>query len=444
MSTIDHRSNHDSDEPPLVQGLIMDGIAHSGSAVRTTLRAVDQRLLIWCWGLGTVGLFAFVLVGSILSSPSVTGVLQGLFGGFMLALMFAAAFGGLLLWVRSDRKDGPASATSTRAAELDARLAPALRDLTKLRIDIIAQVKARSVMRVPLGTAAGVAAWVLARRGDDPPGVFELGLFVLIGALAGEYWAVHKLERQYRRRYKDSVLPQITSGLGDLSYREASPDEVQRLGALRIVPEYDSIEADDEIHGVYNGLPIRIIEVRLRRRQGKKSRVVFDGLFVGITLPRHLSGTTVVLTDRGAWDRFKAQWRGGQLETVRLEHQEFEQRYEVSSTDQVEARALLTPAFMERFVELAKRSGSAVPGAIAEGNTLTVALPKRMGRGNLFEPPPYWQRAGGTALVQLENDIRAVLRMADTVIALDFWAAGRRRDLRGAGHDADLTGADDL
>ena len=70
--------------------------------------------------------------------------------------MFAAAFGVLLLWARNDRTRGPASATSTRAAELDARLAPALRELTTLRTDIIAQVKARSVMRVPLGTAA---AW---------------------------------------------------------------------------------------------------------------------------------------------------------------------------------------------------------------------------------------------------------------------------------------------
>ena len=69
-----------------------------------------------------------------------------------------------------------------------------------------------------------------------------------------------------------------------------------------------------------------------------------------------------------------------------------------------------------------------VPGAIAEGNTLTVALPKRMGAGDLFEPPAYWMPAGGAALVGLENDIRAVLRMADTVIKLDFFAAGRQRD----------------
>ena len=69
-----------------------------------------------------------------------------------------------------------------------------------------------------------------------------------------------------------------------------------------------------------------------------------------------------------------------------------------------------------------------MPGAIAEGNTLIVALPKRFGGGDLFEPPPYWKPAGGAALVQLESDIRSVLRMADTVIKLDFWAAGRQRD----------------
>jgi hypothetical protein len=156
--------------------------------------------------------------------------------------------------------------------------------------------------------------------------------------------------------------------------------------------------------------------------------VTFDGLLVGITLPRSLTGVTLVLTDRGVWKNFKSRWRGPQLDTVRLEHQEFEQRYEVSSTDQIEARALLTPAFMERFVKLAKHDGFSVPGAIAEGNTLTVAVPKRMGAGDLFEPPPYWKPAAGAALVRLESDIRAVLRMADTVIKLDFFAAGRHGD----------------
>jgi hypothetical protein len=423
----DNRSAQNAEEPPFVQGLIIGAFEQSGAWLHATLRSANQRLLIWCWGLGAAGLFLFVVAGSIAQSPTIIGVLQGLFAGAFVALLFAVGWGSLLYWARKDRADR-APAESTRAGALDAKLAPALRDLTALRTDIIAQVKARSIMRVPIGVIAGILAFFLARQGGKPPDPPEILLFMLIGAVAGEYWATHELARQYRRRYKDQVLPQIASELGNLTYRESSKANVERLAALRMLPDYDSLTSDDEIHGVHNGLPIRIIEVRMRRRQNKRSVTVFDGLLVAITLPRSLTGTTLVMTDRGIWDHFKAKWNGAALETVRLEHQEFEKRYEVCSTDQIEARALLTPAFMERFVELGNRAEFAVPGAIAEGNTLTVALPKRMGAGDLFEPPAYWMPAGGAALVRLENDIRAVLRMADTVIKLDFFAAGRQRD----------------
>jgi hypothetical protein len=116
------------------------------------------------------------------------------------------------------------------------------------------------------------------------------------------------------------------------------------------------------------------------------------------------------------------------MEPVRLEDPRFEGQYEVYSTNQIEARALLTPAFMERFMALAARSAFSLPAAMAEGNRLVVALPKCLGTGDLFEPPVYWKPAGGQALIALEQDIRAVLSMADTVIDLDFWAAGWIRD----------------
>jgi hypothetical protein len=83
---------------------------------------------------------------------------------------------------------------------------------------------------------------------------------------------------------------------------------------------------------------------------------------------------------------------------------------------------------MERFVALSRAGHFALPGALAEGTTFTVPLPKRTGRADLFEPPPYWKRADDDALRRLQQDITAVLELADPVIQLDFWVAGRRRD----------------
>ena len=201
MSATDPRPANNLEQPPFVQGLIIGAVEQGGAWLHRGMRSIDQRILIWCWGLGAAGLFVLVLIGSIVQSPTVFGVLQGLFAGVFLAVLFAVAFGTLLHWARKDRVDAASVADSARAGKLDARLQPALRDLTALRHDIISQVKARSRLRVPLGTVGGVLAWAFARQGNDPPSGPALALFMIVGAVAGEYWAAYKLERQYRRRY---------------------------------------------------------------------------------------------------------------------------------------------------------------------------------------------------------------------------------------------------
>lgn len=420
-------AGNDRDEPPFLFGLIGEGAKRSSTAFNTTLRSIDQRVLVKIWGAGTIAVLLLVVVAGIAAEPGVVGVLQALFAGVFLALLFAVGFGTLVIATRRAPGAGLPTPPATVLA-LDSQLAPTIAELNELRRELVSEVKARSITRVPLGVVAAIVLWALCQSNSNPPGALGFVMFVVVGALGGEMWAVHAPDRRYRRIYKQRVLPQLASGVGSLTYREASRERVARFAAERILPDHDSLQADDEIAGTHDGLPIEIIEVRLRKRVNKKTRVVFDGLLVGVTLPRSLTATTVVMPDRGLWEKFKVGWRGAAMEPVRLEHLAFEQCYEAYTTDQVEARALLTPAFMERFIALAESSGFALPGALAEGNTLVVALPKRMGSADLFEPPPYWKPAGGDTLVRLQNDIRKVLAMANTVINLDFWATGHQRD----------------
>jgi hypothetical protein len=414
-------------QPPIVQSLIASGIGRFSALVGATMRRINGPWLYALWFGGGVALAIFVLIGSIVQSPGLAGAAQGLFAGLFLGLLYLAGFGFLYISYRHENKK---AAPGPVGVDIDRQLAPILRELDVLRADVSERVRTRSLVRIPIGVIGGIALWFASQRADDPPGALGFLLFMLVGAIAGERWAAHSLERQYRRRYKDEVLPRLARGIGDLTYRAARPERLNQFGAPRILPAYDHIDVDDEIAGTHRGLPIEIIEVRLKRRVNKKTRVVFDGLVVGITLPRRLTSTTLIATDRGAWENFKARWSGSNMETVRLEHPEFEQRYEVYSTDQIEARSLLTPAFMERFVKLGTTSQLGVPGAIADGNHLAVALPKRLGMGNLFEPPPYWKAAGGESLAGLQADIRRVLDVADAIIELDFWARGRANDAR--------------
>jgi hypothetical protein len=415
----------DREEPPYVLATLMSAGARAEHLLRWLIGSVSVRVQMFTWAAGAVGSFLIILLLSVAQAPGWEGFLKGLFAGGFFALLYAAGFGWLLLWAREPRplKHDQGGAEADALNEL---LAPRLRELNAVRADIIKQVKARSTSRVPLAIAGALAVWILAQWSDEPPDAVELVIWLIVGAVAGEAWAFGKLQREYERLYKSRVLPALAERVGQLTYKPASADDVQQLRAARILPECDSVRAEDEIAGTHRGLGIRIIEARLQRRSGDDTRIVFDGLLIEIMLPRHLTGTTAVLTDEGVFGNLKTRWQSAGMEPVRLENPEFERRFEVYSDDQIEARALLTPAFMDRFTALAASSGFSLPGALAEGNRLVVALPKSTGTGDLFEPPPYWKPAGGQVLVALERDIRAVLSMADTVVALDFWAAGRR------------------
>jgi hypothetical protein len=413
------------EEPPYVLATLMSTGARAEHMLRWLIGSVSVRVQMLAWAGGAIGSFLLILSLSIVQGPGWEGLFKGLFAGGFFALLYAAGFGWLLLWARAPRASKPVQG-GAEADALNQLLAPTLRELNAVRAHIIRQVKARSTTRVPLALAAALVVWIVAQWSDEPPDAVDLVIWLFVGALAGEAWAFGRLQREYERLYKSRVLPALAARVGQLTYKPASAGDVEQLRAARILPECDSVHADDEIAGTHRGLGIRIIEARLRRRSGDDTRTVFDGLLIEIMLPRHLTGTTAVLTDEGVFGNLKTRWRTASMEPVRLEHQEFERRFEVYSDDQIEARALLTPAFMERFTALASSSGFSLPGALAEGNRLVVALPKRMGTGDLFEPPPYWKPAGGQVLVTLERDIRAVLGMADTVVALDFWAAGRR------------------
>jgi len=74
----------------------------------------------------------------------------------------------------------------------------------------------------------------------------------------------------------------------------------------------------------------------------------FRGQFISISFPNNFLGQTVVFPDKGLFNLKKM--RG--LKRVRLADPVFEKMFEVYGTDQVEARYLLAPDFMQRLVDL--------------------------------------------------------------------------------------------
>jgi hypothetical protein len=370
---------------------------------------------------GALALGAVVAVAiawsSIHKTPGLEGWLTGIFAGLFLGLLVAGAgaWAAMLFVLRPARR---AAEQEAAVFEPGDELGRVLAELEVARLDTQRRINAAAVWRIPLCILGAVGFWLATQFGDDPADTWDLLMFMGAAAFAGYFWAASGLSQAYRRLYKERVLPRLAASFGPLDWRPAQPplDEFKRH---RLFPDWDACEAEDEIFGDYRGMPLSIIELKLTKGSGKNERTIFHGLTAAVTLPRGLRGTTVVIPDRGMFGNLAERLRGGPCQPVRLEDPTFEKAYEVYGSDQVSARALLTPAFMERFLAFAGAGHFGAPAALVQDNRLLMAL-GTMGGRDLFEPPSYRKPAAGReALTQLHDDIASVLRAADAVIDLD-------------------------
>ncbi len=157
--------------------------------------------------------------------------------------------------------------------------------------------------------------------------------------------------KNYKNKAKKIVLPKLISYLGKFEIIE---DKYQKsifqnyLKSLNLISEFNNYHADDYLVGTYKDVKLDVIEVDLSKKSGKNSVKIFKGLFVKFKSFKKFQGYTVI--------KRESLKIGNSKEQVVLEDPVFEKYFDVTATDQIEARYLLTPAFMNRLVQLNKKN----------------------------------------------------------------------------------------
>lgn len=186
--------------------------------------------------------------------------------------------------------------------------------------------------------------------GDKLNGVFYFSCLILIFLLA---FAVGTIDSSLRKLLKTKGISRIIGLYGNL-YLTPQKDlikfsDIHKFGLFPLAAR--KID-DDTIIGNYQNTNIIISECKLEHTEsgGEHSHTVtdFQGLIVKLTMNKKFSGITVV----GMNGNVKPPTG---CENVELESVEFMKNRKVYSTDQIEARYLLTPTFMERLGNLGER-----------------------------------------------------------------------------------------
>ena len=201
----------------------------------------------------------------------------------------------------------------------------------------------------------------------------------------------------FNKKAKNTIMADFANFFGSFSYyhERCLPDEL--LQESELFKSYNSHKGDDYFCGTYKDVKITISEELLQKesvyfsetqnqfgeaiskQRHVKKKKIFRGICILLTMNKNFVGRTVVLKDKGLFNVFK-QISG--LQRVKLEDMYFEDLFEVYSSNQIEARYLLTTAFMERMLKLTELYGGKSIQFSFKDNQLLLAVPTKQ---DMFE-----------------------------------------------------------
>jgi hypothetical protein len=203
------------------------------------------------------------------------------------------------------------------------------------------------------------------------------------------------LKTHYKSKFKDVILKNIFRHFdSNIQYHPYEfVDENHFKASELCLYNYDHYSGENLVEGKVDGVGFQFSMVTAHgvyvgHKGNRQWTSSFHGLFFAIEFNKKIKGVTHILPDMcepllGKWlgnNLQAANWKRGEL--VKLENSEFEKTYTCYSDDPVEARYILTPHILERFVELRKTFKKPLQFSFA-GKHMYLAIPKET---KFFEP----------------------------------------------------------
>lgn len=214
----------------------------------------------------------------------------------------------------------------------------------------------------------------------------SLLIFAILFALIS-YPAVIWHLKKYKGALKDKLIPVILEYFDGKFAYESSADSIDFncWYSYGIMPKFNKLRAEDYIVGIQGDIQIELAELSLSNvtiyesnrpnvPDTKHEDIAFHGLCVMLTFNKHFDHRIVALP-KGEYLGGLASFSDEKLERVRLEDPRFESIFDLYGSDQVEARYIFTPTFMERLVALQSELGSSELRCSFYNDKLQILIP---------------------------------------------------------------------
>jgi hypothetical protein len=173
--------------------------------------------------------------------------------------------------------------------------------------------------------------------------------------------------KDYTQKFKDKIIAPLINRIDpNLKYMKDFHVPYAHFTRSKIFTDTpDLFEGNDYVTGQIDGINIEFSDILAKKEyinsnDDKKYETMFKGLFIVSEFNKKLKGTTVVLPDTaqntfgdllGGWLQSKNLDRN---ELVKMDNTAFEKEFVVYSTDQIEARYILSHSLMEKLLKFQK------------------------------------------------------------------------------------------
>lgn len=152
--------------------------------------------------------------------------------------------------------------------------------------------------------------------------------------------------KNFEKKLKSETIPILLKKLNNFEWTDLSNITIEEVKATELFKKIKDKDDDDVFIGSYKDVGIEICEAVLRNDSPEEARFIF----IMLSTDRNFKAKTRVYQKK-LFRHFSPK-KPPKNTRVYLEDVEFMKKYEVYSTDQIEARCLFTTAFIERFKQL--------------------------------------------------------------------------------------------
>lgn len=216
----------------------------------------------------------------------------------------------------------------------------------------------------------GVISLVLPFWCTNPDSdIWEVAIKGFIFLIVIAWGVLYSIKKSFESKIKEKIMPIVCSCFGNLKWSDVFYEYSEVFKESGVVPFFTSEYYDDIFYGKHNDVKIEIVESEFEVGSGKNRRTVFKGVVIKLDMNKSFNSHTVITPNKLFHNSPLPDLKHTTLEDV-----EFEKKFDVFTNDEVDARYLITPSFMQRLKSMKTAFKADKVQCAFYGNLLLVAL----------------------------------------------------------------------